>query len=466
MPDVKDVASSELFDFDIGLTITPGKLPPLHLLTSKQVSYLSIRISNHFTNSPEGSVRRQGREYKFDTRFYGVIVSGATPEAVIAKLQSRKLWRRRLQGAADLARLDYEARNKMVGGSESGAELYASDVTVIKAREKKVEVERYLSGQVICNTATGDCIALSELAQKAAANRFNELYWVSKNFEAIADNCGMGWLFVTLTAPPKFHPNPLKGKCSYDADLGVRASHTYILSAWSRVRALLSKRGVKSGIYTYFGIRTAETHKDGSVHWHLLVFIEPTLVDVFTESCRRQFPEYGQVKFEVGDPEIGSASSYIFKYLAKGFDLAVSGEMIDGVVDSAREDSDLASIRNGERVRAALKAMRIRQYQTFGVKNVLSLLRAVNKLSLEELKSLSGEVPGIVIEKIWRKPLGLKFLLENDFLIAIQDGEAPIMIVKEAGVGVYGEATISAVGLKIGTHIVRTRGRYKIEKAK
>lgn len=319
------------------------------------------------------------------------------------------------------------------------------------------------------NTFTGEKISLSELARQALVNRFNELYWISKNLESIADERGMGWLFVTYTAPPEYHPNPLNGKCSYDAALGVKASHSYILSAWSRVRSLLSKRDIRSGIDTYFGMRTAETHKDGSVHWHILVFVAPHLAQDFINASATQFAQYGQMKVEVGDPAIGSASSYIFKYLAKGFDPSVSGDSAssngDEQVDEFRENSDMASIRNGERVRAALRAMRIRQYQTFGVKNVLSLVRAINKLKGEEIQSLTGEVALVVSTEIWRNVKGLKYLLENDELITKVDGVAPLMIVKQEDTNIYGERILKYAGLKIGVHIIRTQGRYKIEKA-
>lgn len=466
MPEAKEVEGNETFDFIVGLALRPETFPPLHLLSLKQISYLANRISDHFTQYPQQNVIKVGRCYKLVTGFYGLTVVGRTYNAVIAKSQARRLWRRKLQGAADAARLNFEAKNKTVGGAELSAELYASDVTVTKAREKKIETEKYLAGQVMVNASTGERISLSKLARKAEVNRFNELYWISKNLEAIAAQRGMGWLFLTFTAPPKFHPNPLKGKCSYDPELGVRASHSFISSAWSRVRALLYKRGIKGGIDSYFGIRTAETHKDGSVHWHLLVFITSHLADMFVDTSAMQFPGYGQMKVEVGDPKIGSAASYIFKYLAKGFDPSVVGEMADSdvVLDCAREDSDLASLRNGERVRAALKAMRIRQYQTFGVKNVLSLVRAINKLGSKELQELEGHVPEIVRTEIWRNPTGLKYILENEFLVVKIDGEAPLMLLKEAGLSAYGEEIASAVGLKIGIHTIRTKGRYEVHR--
>lgn len=450
------------------VVINPTSLPPLHSLSSKQISYMAIGIAGHYiANRKQDIIVFPGRA-KLKTDFYDLVVSGTTRAAVDAKTRSRKYWRQKIQYEADIARLNFEAAQRVVGGSLPNAEFYASDTTLRKAQEKKAEIEKYLAGKAVVNTKTGKKISLSKLARQAAVNRFNELYCISKNFEAIAKERGMGWLFVTYTAPPEYHPNPLKGKCSYDAELGVKASHSYILSAWARVRSLLNKWGFKTGIDTYFGIRTAETHKDGSVHWHLLVFAAPEITQCFIDASAKYFPHNGQMKVEVGDPKIGSASSYIFKYLAKGFDPSVSkikGNVEDTEADELREQSDLASIRNGERVRAALQAMRVRQYQPFGVKNVLTLVRSINKLGEEEFQPLAGEVATIVKKEIWRHPKGLKYLLEHPELFTKHDGSAPLMIIKEETTTNYGEKSFKVTGLKIGDHIIHTQGRFNVEKA-
>lgn len=452
----------------IGLTVTAESLPPLHSLSPKQISYLAVRIAGQFSATQDYDLEYFTTRVEFKTNFYAITIIGSSASAVIAKSMSRKYWRRRIQYEADIARLNAEAALKTVGGLSPAAQLYSSDVTVEKIRIRKSDQDDYLSSKVIVNTHTGNKISLSELAERATVNRFKELYWISKNFESIAKDRGMGWLFVTYTAPPEYHPNPLKGKCSYNPKLGVKASHDYISSAWARIRSLLNKRNFKSGIDTYFGIRTAETHKDGSVHWHLLIFATPEAVHPFIEASKEQFPLYGQLKVEIGDPNIGSASSYIFKYLAKGFDTSVSNfdsQGKDAETDDLREEEDLASIRYGERVRAALQTMRVRQYQPFGVKNVLTLIRSVNKLQEEDFKSLEGEVAEIVKTKIWRNPSGLKNLLQAPDLFRKYNGVAPLMLIREESQTVYGEKTYKIIGLKIGDNHIFSQGKFKIEDA-
>lgn len=459
-----EVDSKEKSDLEAG----QFDLPPLHVLSIKQISLLAINLAAYFIGRPVRNYKVCGEFVELITGFYNVVIRGKTTAIVDAKSKARGFWRRRLQQHADIARLNYEAKHRVVGGGNSNAENYASNSTVSRARAKAAETEKFLSGKVVVNIVTGQKISMYDLANKAAENRFNELYWISKNFEAIAEERGMGWLFVTYTAPPEYHPNPLKGKCSYNPDLGVKASHLYIASGWSRVRALLSKRGIKTGIDSYFGIRIAETHKDGAVHWHMLVFILPDVMECFVSASEEQFATYGQMKVVRGDPAIGCASSYIFKYLAKGFDSAVIGEEVGQDVileDEMRESSDLASVRNGERVRAALQAMRIRQYQVFGVKKVLSLIRAINKIKKEELQALHGALGRVVEKHIWRNETGLKFLLQNLDLITKVDGDAPLMVVKEKSLNVFGEEVCRPVGLRIGEEVIRTKGRYQVEKA-
>lgn len=461
--------NEQITDLDfLQSVIDPTLLPPLHTLSSKQISYLAIGIAAHYIANRKQDIDVTNGYAKLQTDFYGLVVSGRSRAAVNSKSRSRKYWRHKIQYEADISRLNFEAAQRIVGGSLPDAEIYASNTTLQKIREKKAAIEKYLSGKAIVDTRSGKKILLSKLACQASVNRFNELYWISKNFEAIASSRNMGWLFVTYTAPPEYHPNPLKGKCSYDPDLGVKASHLYILSAWARIRSLLNKWGIKSGIDTYFGIRTAETHKDGSVHWHLLVFAASDITQCFIDASAEHFPHHGQMKVEVGDPKIGSASSYIFKYLAKGFDRSVTqidGSTMDAEADESREQSDLASIRNGERVRAALKTMRVRQYQPFGVNNVLTLVRFINKLGEDDFSAHASELAITVKTEIWRHPQGLKYLLEHPELFIKYNGTAPLMIIREETTTVYGEKSSKPIGLKIGDHLIHTQGRFSMEKA-
>ncbi|WMI99758.1 replication endonuclease [Pseudomonas chlororaphis subsp. aurantiaca] len=464
IPDV-DKPQLKIDDF-LHLAVDSSRLPPIHWLTAKQIACLALRAAGHYQTAELKTVKVSSREYVAQTNLYGLSISGDSEQSVKAKSACEKFWRRALDKCADLSRLNFEAEYRLVGGSGDGVQIYASNETVSRARAKKEAVEKFLETQVLVSNATGKKFSMLDLSRQSAINRFNELYWVTKNFEALARDRGMGWIFATYTSPPEYHPNPLLGRCSYDASLGVKASHEYIALAWARVRATLSKRGVVASPDFYFGTRTAEVHKDGSIHWHLLIFIEPSVLEKFIEASKEHFSLKGQMKVEIGDDSRGSASSYVFKYLVKGFDAgAVNVEIPDDwEEDERREQNDLSTIRNGERVRAALKAMRIRQYQTFGVKKVMSIIRAINRIGEDEFDSLNNMTLAMVKREIWRNEFGLKYLLDHSDLVKKVAGKAIIMLVREGGQSKYGETTSKLNGISIDGIFFKTVGRYSVEK--
>lgn len=467
MPTISDADKPPVkIDDFLHLAVDSSRLPPIHWLSAQQIMYLALRVAGYYQVSNIKCVKISSQEYIAKSSLYGLSISGESENSVKAKSICEKFWRRALDKFADLSRLNFEAEFRLVGGSGDGVQLYASNETVSKARAKKEAVEKFLETQVLVNNSTGEKFSMLDLSRQSAVNRFNELYWVTKNFEALARDRGMGWIFVTYTSPPEYHPNPILGRHSYDATLGVKASHEYIALAWARVRATLSKRGVDASPEFYFGTRTAEVHKDGSIHWHLLIFIASSALEKFIAASREQFSLKGQMKIEIGDDSRGSASSYVFKYLLKGFDAgAVNVEITDNLEeDERREQKDLSTIRNGERVRAALKAMRIRQYQTFGVKKVMSVIRAINRIGEDEFDSLNNLTLDMVKREIWRNEFGLKYLLDHSDLVKKIDGKAIIMLVREEGQSKYGEKTSKLCGISIDGMFFKTVGRYSVEK--
>jgi hypothetical protein len=277
---------------------------------------------------------------------------------------------------------------------------------------------------------------------------------------------------VTFTAPPEFHPNPSGAKStrSYNPDLGVKGSHDHINHAWKKIRALLNKRGVKASPNTYFGARTVETHKDGCIHWHLIIFIQTTLISEFSNACKEKLPLRNQIKIVLGDDKKGAASSYVFKYLMKEFDISSLDKSItsrlkeaDLSEDTIREENDLASIKNSERVKAALQAMNIRQYQTVGLLSVTTLLRKINKLDLQEIKEPDDSILGLIRNHVWRNPLGLKNLLQHPSIFnSYATGDPPVRLIKEETISRYNENRKRIIGIEIDGAQFITKGKYRL----
>ena len=268
------------------ISITPKSLPPARALTRQHVLTLAVRLASLHATKANNVYLSRGK-YRIKTGFYGIVIEADTKSGVTAKSACVRFWRNSLENKANLERLKFEAKNRQIGGPNSeNTEIYCSDATVKRMREKTAASNKCLSKMTVKNIVTGDEFSMLDIANASFSNRFNELYSFTKNFEAMAKSQKMDWIFVTLTAPPEFHPNPSSpnSKCSYKSELGVKASHTYINNAWKRIRAILYKRGINASPTTYFGARTVEVHKDGCIHWHLLIFINHALIHAFNKA--------------------------------------------------------------------------------------------------------------------------------------------------------------------------------------
>lgn len=450
------------------------RLPPAYTLTRKQVVVLALRLASIHAIQTQEIYISKGKYYT-DTGVYGIRIESSTKNGVSAKAGCAKFWRTTLENKVNLDRINFEARHRLIGGPISEhAENYSSNATVERMREKTEASNLALSKLAVKNTITGEESSMLSIANASFSNRFNELYSFTKNFEAMAKANEMDWLFVTFTAPPEYHPNPSSpnSKCSYKPELGVKASHVYINRAWTLIRAMLSKWGVRASPTTYFGARTVEVHKDGCIHWHLLIFINNSLINNFTRACREKFLLPGQLKIVLGDDNKGSASTYIFKYLMKEFDTSTLDRHITGRLtkadedkDREREQMDLASIENSERVRAAIRSMCIRQYQTIGLLRVTTLLRKINKLDLSETSDSGESVLGFIQKHVWRNPMGLKNLLEKPNIFSRSDDQEPsIKLIKENALSRYGEERERVIGIEIDGQKFISKGLFQIIK--
>lgn len=464
--------SFEHYDFN------PQNLPPAGLLSLSAVTALSYVVARFYIANPV-KVSQEGARFFAQTNIYGVRIEGQTAGAVDGKSTCIKYWRRKIERAANLDRVNWEAARKIVGGPDPiNRQIYCSNVTLARYIEKIKITENALEQVFMVNTETGELFSMAELAKESQTNRFNELYFIAKNFEVMAKEKNMPWLFLTFTAPPEYHPNPShpESKRSYKREHGVKASHDYIAQRWVEIRSLLCKRGIDLGPDTCFGFRTAETHKDGCVHWHLQVFIKQEFISSFIEICEMKFSRRKQIKIVPGDPRKGSAASYIFKYLLKEVEverLSSKAKFVTGVGDAvndeARENNDMASIRHSCRVKAAIRAMDIRQYDKFGVGGKLSLIKAINKVELDRIDVSGDRILERVKDEVWRNPLGLRniFPILSD-VEASQSLGMPVALrlIKEDAVSRYGEARKRIKGVQIGSREFVTVGRYKVLKSR
>lgn len=302
--------------------------------------------------------------------------------------------KRRLTKIAHRARLRHEALTQKIGADKKSS--YCSDETLRFIKRSDEKNEHFLSKKFVIITETGESICLLDIHKNKANNKYNETYFIIKNLEAISNENGFTPYMLTLTAPAKYHPNPGMGKRSFSVHSTID-SQTYLRDEWAKFRALIAKPkyGIPMSLESCFGVRTAELHQDGCVHWHIILFISPELIKNFKTALYKKFTDT-QAKLEL--IEGSAAATYVQKYIIKTVnpkELKAEYAVTDIEKDAARKANDLSTISEGDRVRAGIRAMSIRQVEYYGVKSSLTIFRALNKIT-EPTGSFTSDVAKII----------------------------------------------------------------------
>ncbi|MBW5829166.1 replication endonuclease [Yersinia kristensenii] len=301
----------------------------------------------------------------------------------IAKMQSESWWTRCLRRHCDKWK---EHLHIALGNVSKKASPYSSLGTVSDWREQKRRTREFLKSMEL-EDEKGNRISLIDKYDHSVANpaiRRCELMARIRGFEDICTEMGYVGEFYTLTAPSKYHATNKHGHrnrkwCGADPARTQR----YLRGVWSRVRAKLHREDIR-----VFGIRVAEPHHDGTPHWHMLLFMLPESVDQARKILRDYASEEDEEELysararkarfhaEAIDPEKGSATGYIAKYISKNID----GFALDGETD---DETDKPLKEVAPAVSAWASRWRIRQFQFIGGAPV-TVYRELRKMSDHE----------------------------------------------------------------------------------
>ena len=247
-----------------------------------------------------------------------------------------------------------------------------------------------------CNRATlealevenenGEAFNLLEVADSGISNpaiRRAELMMRCRGFEETAAYMGHGAQFLTITTPSRFH-RTTGGALNPKWDGSTpKDGQAYLSKIWAKIRAAWNR----AGFYPY-GFRVAEPHHDGTPHWHILLFMAKEIAGWFNPVAMVQGrakeagagvvgiagryamadtpDEAGAAKhrFTVKaiDPDEGSATGYIAKYICKNID----GVREDGAGMGLDHASGTDAIEASQRVRDWAATWGIRQFQQIG----------------------------------------------------------------------------------------------------
>lgn len=275
-------------------------------------------------------------------------------------------WRGRLRRIAASWR---EHLQIAVGNVSKKRHAYASKNCVTDWREQKRRTREFLKGLDL-EDEDGNRISLIEKYDGSVANpaiRRCELMTRIRGFENICNELGYVGEFYTLTAPSKYHATT---KAGYRNSKWYGASpsdtQSYLTGLWARIRAKLHREEIR-----IFGIRVAEPHHDGTPHWHMLMFMLPEDVERVRliirnyaweedhHELRSEKAKKARFHAEAIDPEKGSATGYVAKYISKNID----GYALDGETDD--ESGELLK-ETAPAVSAWAARWHIRQFQFIG----------------------------------------------------------------------------------------------------
>ena len=317
------------------------------------------------------------------------------PEEVtpaIMRMQGETWWKGRLRRIAAAWREHLQIALAHVSKKSSP---YASRMTIAEWREQKRRTRDFLQGMEL-EDEEGNRISLIDKHDGSVANpaiRRCELMTRIRGFENICNEMGYVGEFCTLTAPARYHATLSSGQHN-PKWRGASPAETqrYLCQLWQKVRARLHREQIR-----LFGIRVAEPHHDGTPHWHLLLFMRPQqsaqVRQILTEyACQQDHEELTSEKARKArfhttaiDPQKGSATGYIAKYIAKNIDgYALDGERDNESGESLRDCAAAVSAWAGR--------WHIRQFQFVGGAPV-TVWRELRRLTEgESLRSLSEEL--------------------------------------------------------------------------
>jgi len=280
-----------------------------------------------------------------------------TLRGALGRFMAEKWWRRKLRVVHGRAMEIFAREIGMVNGRY---QIYVSDASLRRRRTQKTAARAMLELFEMVNEI-GEVFPLDELVDKSISNpaiRRHELMCRIAGNEQMGKERGMIADFLTLTVPGRMHSH--YGK-SGDAIPGYDGTTTKLAQdelkkIWTRIRSALKRKGLN-----IHGIRVTEPHKDGTPHWHLLVFMKKedrqAILAVFKHYALELDPnELGAKKHRFTIKEIDysngrSATGYIAKYISKNID----GYKLD---DKTKNSA--------ERVEAWASTWGIRQFQFFG----------------------------------------------------------------------------------------------------
>lgn len=261
-----------------------------------------------------------------------------------------------------------ELRKLEIGliGSGRNYEICSDEVVKNRAIDEAKQIEYIMKNFIVYEN--NKKIPLSKVAS-TEKQRFAELFIQVTSLDLYAQKRDYKPLFITFTAPARFHPKPSKGVSSWDGST-PKESNDYLKGLWNAFRKDIHRHKIELS-----GFWAVEPHKDQCFHKHALMYVKKDQYDKLVDLINKHFKHSeNAVRIEEIDTKKSKATSYVMKYLTKSFDMDF--KLKDGVLNV-----DALDVSNHRKVRAVQALWSVRRYAMFGVKNTLSLWRELKRKS-------------------------------------------------------------------------------------
>lgn len=303
------------------------------------------------------------------------LIPGSLARMLCADWWYRKLWQMRCEWREEQLRAVCLVNKK--------ASPYVSYEAVIHKREQRRKSLEFFRSHELTNEQ-GDTLDMEDVVNASSSNpahRRNEMMACVKGLELIAEMRGDCAVFYTITCPSRFHATLNNGRPNPKwTSATVRQSSDYLVHTFAAFRKAMHKTGLR-----WYGVRVAEPHHDGTVHWHLLCFMRKKDRKSITAllrkfAIREDREELGnntgpRFKSELINPRKGTPTSYIAKYISKNIDGRGLGNEISKETGRSLRD-------NAEHVNAWASLHRVQQFRFFGIPG---------RQAYRELRLLAGQ---------------------------------------------------------------------------
>ncbi|MGO2367339.1 MAG: replication endonuclease [Serratia sp. (in: enterobacteria)] len=383
----------------------------LYRLVANEAARLSVQPPAYHALLHEGT-RRAEIPYH--------LIPGALARLRCTNWWYRKLWRLRCEWR--------EAQLRAVCLVHKHASVYISQDALVHKREQRRKAMEFFKAHELVNE-DGVTLSMEDVITASNSNpkhRRNEMMACAKGLEQLAEMRGDCAVFYTITCPSKYHatlssgmPNP---KWNHTTP---RETSDYLVNLFASIRKALHRQGLR-----WYGLRVAEPHHDGTVHWHLLCFMRKKDRKAITTIMRNFAIRTDRAELGPGmgknikprfDVELitkskGSPTSYIAKYVSKNID----GR---GLKDTISKETGKSLKDTVENVTAWSSLHRVQQFRFFGIPS---------RQAYRELRLLAGQMSRKGVNG--RKTPRINDKAVDDVLSAADAGCFATYISKQGGV--------------------------------